>query len=352
MTVTVVEASERPATGASSIPATVMHPRLHHDGSDLANLKATAYAHALAATRTYADMEDTGVRRTGTLQIPSPSFPLDRLEAVAEHYKHSGLEVQLVSAAEARELAGDDQFHLDTPVLWFPDACLIDTPRFTHTLLDHPGITVRTNRALKDWPEGPTVLACGINTRSFAGAEYLELGTVHGQLDLVTSAKGPLGRLRLPVTGHGYVAPVDIERSLFGVGATYEYEPWPEDRASAANRVHVERLAGEGFEPFSSRKAERCVSSDRNPVIGRLYPLEEGANATDIEESATDGVDRLVTVGHGSMGTVTSHLAATLIEASLTGQFEPLAKQELALVSARRFRTRQARRGYRFDARP
>ena len=136
------------------------------------------------------------------------------------------------------------------------------------------------------------------------------------------------------------------------MGATYEYEPWPEDRASRVNQVHVERLAGQGFDPYGSQKAQRCVSSDRNPAIGRLYPLKEESTTTHPGGTPAHSVDRLVTVGHGSMGTVTSHLAATLIEASLTGQFEPLAKKELALVSARRFRIRQARRGYRFGAEP
>lgn len=360
--VAVVEAADEPATGASSIPATVMHPRLHHDGSDLADFKATAYAHALAATRQYADAAGSGISRTGALQVPSSSFPADRLEAVAERYRHSGLDVHLISAVEARNLAGDASFHLHTPVLWFPQACLVDTPAFTRTLLDHANIDLRRSVTLAHWPQGPVVLACGHACRNFPGAGYLELGTVHGQLDLVTATAGPLAKLRLPITGNGYVTPMDTARPLFAAGATYEYEPWPEAQASAANHRHLQRLAGAGFEPHGSRKARRCVSSDRNPVIGRLYPLAEKPlpedrppamkSAATAAPAAAAANDRLVSVGHGSMGTVSSHIAAALIDAILTHQFEPLSEQALALVSAQRFRTRQARRGYRFGAVP
>jgi tRNA 5-methylaminomethyl-2-thiouridine biosynthesis bifunctional protein len=343
--VRVMEAANEPATGASSIPATVMHPRLHHDGSDPAELKAVAYAHAVAATRGMAADGGYGLRRTGALQIPSPNFPAERLAAVAERYGRTGLGVELVEERAARELAGDPVLQLAGPALWFPDACSVDTPAFTRMLLDHPEIEVVTGAALEDWPDEPTVLACGMASRAFAGAAFLELGSVTGQLDLIKRGNSALKKLTVPITGRGYLAPIDD--ATIGVGATYEYEPWPAEKATAANLAHVQRILEERLAPSASnygvdyRKAIRCVSSDRNPVVG---PLTDQAGNQD--------VNRLVSVGHGSMGTVTSHLAATLIAATLTGQFEPLTDRLLALVTSRRFRERQKRRGYRFGAEP
>jgi hypothetical protein len=52
------------------------------------------------------------------------------------------------------------------------------------------------------------------------------------------------------------------------------------------------------------------------------------------------------------MGTVTTHLAASVLHASLNGDITPVADSLEALISPLRFRTRQARRGYRFGARP
>ena len=339
----VYESSPAPATGASGIPATVMHPRLHHDGSPVAELKALAYTHAIAASRSFTEDRgtDTGLKRTGALQIPSENFPAERLALVAEQYGPAGLGVELVDEQTARSLAGDQAFRLQGPALWFPDACVVDTPRFTRALLDHPDIELLTRSALNEWPDEPTVLACGMAARRFPGASYLELGEVTGQLDVLNRAGSALTQLTTPITGRGYLAPMDSDH--IGVGATYEYEPWPEDEATSANLKHVQRLLGQdwtaGKTTTETRKAVRCVSSDRNPVIGALYDLEGAEN-----------VHRLVSVGHGSMGTVTSHLAATLIGSIVSGQFEPLDASLLALISSQRFRTRQARRGYRFGA--
>lgn len=143
----------------------------------------------------------------------------------------------------------------------------------------------------------------------------------------------------MPVVGNGYVAPRPGEPTLFGAGATYEYEPWPVQQASERNFLHLDRVAAGTYSPVGHKKAPRSVSSDRNPIIGNLYDLER-----------QPCVDRFVTTGHGSMGTVTTHIAATLISAAMTGAFAPLADSQLELISPLRFRLRQARRGYRFGA--
>lgn len=341
--VQVLEAESEPATGASSIPATVMHPRLHHDGSSTAALKAIAYAHAVAATRSMATGAETGLRRTGALQIASSNFPAERLALVAERYGPAGLGVELVDEQAARALAGDRRLLLEGPALWFPDACVVDTPRLTRALLDHPRIDVQTGTRCRNWPTQPTVLACGLAAREFPGAAFLELGNVSGQLDLVPRGAGALSNLGVPITGRGYLAPMD--EATVGVGATYEYEPWPAGIASEANLAHVQRLLGDAYDASVQRteyrKAARCVSSDRNPVVGPLVDIE-----------GDEHIHRLVSVGHGSMGTVSSHLAASLISATLTGQFEPLEPRLLELLASARFRGRQARRGYRFSAEP
>jgi tRNA 5-methylaminomethyl-2-thiouridine biosynthesis bifunctional protein len=339
-TVTVLERAAYPASGASAMPATVMHPRLAHDGGAAATFKAVAYAHALAAIAPFVDEPDTGVRRTGALQIASPTYPAERLEAVADHYGGTGLGVRLISAAEAAAIAGVTGLAFASPVLWFPDACLVDTPRLTRALLDHPSIEVLFNRSGNAWPEGTAVLACGTAAQAFPDAGFLELGRVHGQLDIVRPPPGPLGKLTVPIVGNGYVTPLPARPpDVLAVGATYEYEPWPEARATARNLLHVNRLVEGDAIPLEAVKGERSVSSDRNPVVGALY-----------DQQGIEHVDRFVTTGHGSMGTVTGHLAAALIGTRITAGFEPLAARERSLVSPLRFRQRQARRGYRLGA--
>ena len=322
-----------------------MHPRLNHDDGDSSHLRVMAYAHAVAAMDDLADRPESGVRRTGALQIPSPNFPVERLEAVADRYRPAGLGVRLVDRQTAGALIGAPELDLPPTALWFPDACTVDTPGLTRHLLNHPAIEVACGSALDDWPEGPTVLACGMGARQFPGAAFLELGVVSGQLDRVARGTGQLQGLRAPITGRGYLAP--MSDGTIGVGATYEYEPWPPAQATEANFRHLTRLAADwhspdyGCRPIDHYRASRCVSSDRTPVVGALVDLGE-----------EDYVDRFVSIGHGSMGTVTTHLAASLIEAALIGSVRPLTDPLLALVSPRRFRLRQARRGYRFGAAP
>ena len=189
------------------------------------------------------------------------------------------------------------------------------------------------------WPDEPTVLACGAAAQRFPEAGFLELATVHGQLDLVRATGAPPSRPRVPLIGGGYVVP-GIEDGLLAVGATYEHAPWPEERASTHNLGHLSRLAGDGgYELVRRHRAARCITSDRNPAIGNLY---------DVSGARLAG--RLVSTGHGSMGTVTCHLGAAIVHSSLTGALTPLTGPLTELVSPLRFRTRQARRGYRMGA--
>jgi len=338
ISVQVIESAQSIATGASSIPVTLMHPRLHPDGSAISNLKAATYAHALAACQPYLRGDSsTGVRTTGALQLASTNFPDARLAAVAAGYTGSGIRMNLLTPDQTNEVAG---IPLNAPALWFPDACLVSGPELCATLLDHPLIEVCTGIPLSDWPEGVVILACGAAAQHFPGAGYLELGIVHGQLDRVRAQRSPLTELKVPVVGDGYLVPEAGPDSLVGAGATYEYAPWPEGKASARNFGYIDRIAAGSFTPHSRHRGARCVSSDRNPVIGPLYSFDR-----------RECVDRLVSTGHGSMGTVTSHLGAALVDASLNGNFPPLAKQQQQLVSPLRFRVRQSRRGYRFGAR-
>ncbi len=76
------------------------------------------------------------------------------------------------------------------------------------------------------------------------------------------------------------------------------------------------------------------MSSDRWPVAGKLE-------------------DNLwVSTGHGSMGMVSAQQSASIIASHLVGIFAPMRTQEELVLEPGRFLSRQARRGYRFGARP
>ena len=330
-----VRESQTVASGASAIPATVMHGRLLPELSDIGLLRAHAYLYARAFCERFADA--AGLQRASALQVPSDSYPTRRLTAVAEAFASSGDWLSLLDADQAQAMSG---LAFATGVLQFHDTWIIDTPALCRAMLDHPNIQTIESQAATDWSDTPTVLACGVASRAFAGAEYLELAEVGGQIDLFEPQATALAQLPVALVGNGYLAPTDLG---LAAGATYEYGPWTPERASSTNLEHLQTLSGVDSADVrwrSSHRGTRSVSSDRTPIVGQLV---------DSTGQSLDG--RFVSTGHGSMGTVTSHQGAALLSAELVGDFLPMAPGQAGLLSPRRFRERQAKRGYKFGAR-
>lgn len=321
------------AAGASTIPATVMHGRLQANADTSGLTRAHAYLYARAFCRNFAtSTSDSPASAISALQVASESVPGTRLAAVADLYAATGNWLELLDARCATECAG---VAINEPVLHFRDAWRINTPALCARLLDHPDIQIDT-RHLADWPAGPTIVACGVATRQFPGAEYLELAGVTGQMDIFRAV--PTAQPRVALVGNGYVAPL---ADTLAVGASYEYQPWSDADASASNQQILQRLTGVQAEDLvwqSRSRGERSVSSDRLPIVGALQNID-GSTAA----------DHFVSTGHGSMGTVSSHYAAAQLVSSIVGDFSPLAAGE-DLLSPARFRIRQAKRGYKFSA--
>lgn len=322
------------AAGASAIPATVMHGRLLANQQPEGLLRAHAYLYARAYCATFQEQySSAALNQTSVLQVPSETYPIARLTAVAEQYATAGSWLSLADARTASTIAG---LPVETPVLHFKDAWVVQTPLLCRELLDHPNIQF-TVAQCDAWPEVPCIAACGFASQSLPGAEYLEVAEVAGQIDVFALKDGRA--LKAALVGNGYVAPV---AGGLAAGASYEYQPWPEQQASATNTDHLHRLTRISSEEVAwqgSYRGARSVSSDRLPIVGGLYD-RQGAVIP----------DHYVSCGHGSMGTVMSHAAAVQLTAALLGDFLPIAGAD-RLLSPLRFRTRQARRGYKFTAR-
>ncbi|MDH3640825.1 MAG: tRNA (5-methylaminomethyl-2-thiouridine)(34)-methyltransferase MnmD [Gammaproteobacteria bacterium] len=322
--VSVFEAAPTPAAGASGIPATVLHPRLLADGSTQAALRCHAYLYSDPYSN--ALLPDSGkASPAGALQMPGKTASATRLEQIAARYSPSGDWITLLTPAEAAAMAG---WEISAPALWFPGSRVIDTPRLCRTLLDHPAIEVRCENPISAMTSYPTVLACGVECRRFAAAEYLETAPVQGQVDVLRMTSPPT----LPLLGNGYLVPRDDDVLA---GSTYEYEPWDPAAATVANLAQLGEDSG-GWEWLSRARATRCVSSDRTPIAGRLY---------DAQREPIPGA--YVSTGHGSMGNVFCHFAGALVAAQLCGEFAPMTTALETAMCSLRFRERQARRGSR-----
>lgn len=304
----------------SALPVTVLHGRLLADGSAAAALRSHGYLYAADLVRGLGGFEPTGV-----LQRPAPGQPPDRLANLAARYAGSGAWLRLLGAAEGTALA---RWPVEDGCLWLPGGGRVDTPAMTAGLLQHPGIEL-VPEALPETAAGCLVLACGAGVHAFAAARFLEIAAVQGQIDMVTAARLPA----VPLVGNGYLVPAG---KLLAAGATYEYRPWPEAEASAANLAQLEGLA----HTWQARhRGTRAVSSDRAPIAGALF------------DPAGEPLPGLyVSTGHGSSGNVSAHLAADCVSALIGGDCPPLDRAAEAALSPLRFRIRQARRGFRHGA--
>ena len=154
----------------------------------------------------------------------------------------------------------------------------------------------------------------------------LEIGDVYGQLDWSAPPDIPSAdRLDTAIVGNGYVLP---GAEHWVLGSTYEQTPWPPATATEHNITSNQRILGDGpIEPVRYQRAARCVSSDRDPVIGK------------VDEHTW------VSAAHGSMGSSSAPFAASLIVSDVLGWIPPASPRALASAAPDRFIERQARRG-------
>lgn len=315
--VALLDRGEGVASGASAIPAAVLHPRLLPTASVEALYRLQGFLHAAAWLPGRA-----GVGTTGVLQLAGPNEPADRERN--EPIARKGAErLRRVAAAIPDEIAAYTDPHTASelagmatrsPGLFFPGASTINGRALALDFANDPNIAVLPDLGP---PPGTTVIqATGADV---AGFPHLEVGAVGGQLDRFPCDRPP----RLPIVGDGVIVP---DTASVWTGATYEYTPWDADRASQANAARYAGLFGaEPGPPLNRFRGTRAVTSDRLPVIG------------------ADG-DAWFNLGHGSHGTITAIFGAEIVASAVNGEVAPATSDILALLEPARFRARQLRR--------
>ena len=260
----------------------------------------------------------------------------DRASALASAYGASGTWLQPVGTASASSIAG---LPLRVGGLLFRDALTIDLSTILDELANHPLIERTQLSSAHESNSVPVILATGVAANSAAGAHYLELLPVWGQVEQLTLRGGPA----LPISAGSVVTPTP---NGYAVGASYEQAPWP---AEQAHRFNLDRLADWWkrcvrsplqYAALGHFRGCRAVTSDRQPVIGALH-----------DEAGEPLLDRWVTTGHGSHGTLSAPLAADCLASAIDGEASILSPREAATVEGQRFRERQSRRGLRHGAR-
>ena len=287
----------------------LQHGRLLGDDSAQAELRSKAYLYAL---------NQPGPAHTiGALQLPGSTADANKLARIHARYQATGRWLELVQPE-----AGETRFGvpIEGAALWFPAARRIDLGAWCAAALRHSNITVIAQKGSPS-SDYPTIAACGAASRVVAQCPSLETAAIGGQLDEVQTEKRDFA-----LVGNGYQVPT--ESSLL-VGATYEHHPWAAEEASAHNLKQLDRP----YRWLARHRAERCVSSDRTPIIGPVPGSEL----------------RWLSTAHGSMGATTAPLAAAMLASQLLGHAPPVSEQAFSAVEPERFARRQARRGVRMS---
>jgi len=309
--VTVLDAAEEPAAGASGLPAGLLAPHVSPDDSPLSRMSRHGIRATLQQAETLLQAGDWG--RTGVLEH-AVEHPRKRPEAWQTDWADAAGDWS--RPAEAAQLAACG-LPPDAPALWHAragwirPAGLVDAWLATPGVLSHGRSAVsRLSHASGQWQVWDVqgrelaraelvVLAAGYASRALAaGAETedtgeLALQAIRGQVSWGRHEPGMAGALPpFPVNGHGSLAPAvplagkdgQTAGMAWVMGSSFERdneraETRPEDDQHNFSRLQTllpetARALAAQFEAgqVQSWAGVRCATPSRLPALGPLAP--------------------------------------------------------------------------------
>lgn len=347
-TVCVLDAAERPAAGASSLPAGVLVPHSSPDDNLLSRLSRDGVRATLQQARQLL-VEGQDFAVSGVLEHHidgPPANPPVVSEATAAWSRPADAQQKRAAGLDAAALAD-----------WHGNAAWIRPASLVQAWLAQPGIVLRFGAkvaALVDtdgtWQargaagellaRGELVIvaaACG----SQQLAPGLALQPVRGQITWAVPAAG-LQLPPFPVNGDGsFIPSVPTPQGVAWLcGASFERgetDLAPREADQRGNLARLQRLLptvaariAAGSEPLQAWTGIRCASTDRRPLVG---PLGRG------NESGL-----WLSTAMGSRGLTFAALAGELIAAHLHGEPLPLARKLAAALHPDRGKKDPAKR--------
>jgi tRNA 5-methylaminomethyl-2-thiouridine biosynthesis bifunctional protein len=340
--VTLIERRSAPAPEASGNPVGLVRPALHREDTAIARLARGALGYALRHLAAHAEGRALPWRPSGVLQLARDAKQMERFEEIARAGAFPPEYARCVDAAEAARIAGratrGPGWSMPSAAWASPAAlCAAQSERAgihrvfsTEVLgLTRKGELWRIEGARGALAEAPhVVLANAMQANALLPGASLPLTTVRGQVSFA-----PPGRkLEVPVSGDGFVAPMEGGGCAFG--ATFQIgdaETEPRAADHAANLARAESLlpgfgAGLDSARLAGRVAFRATTPDRLPAYGRL-PRYSGLYAA---------------LGLGASGLLWAPLGAELLASQLEGEPWPLERDLAAAIDPARFATDRA----------
>lgn len=319
--VTVFEAADAPAQGASGNHVGVFRPLPSQDDSRLSRLLRAGF---LRGRQLFATLPDARLGWTGALHIArDPKHEATQQRIAADQPADF---CRFVTREAASELAG---WPVEFGGWWFPQAGWINPPSLVRALL--AGLDVRYGQRidrLADIDADDIVLANGYEAPALVPGIKLPIRAGRGLVSHVPESATP--PFHIVATRLGYVTPaVDGIRCA---GATMT----PDDLDAAPRLAdHIENLLrldmllpgfGKALAPASldGRVSFRPMSPDRLPMVGPL--------------SATEGL--WIIDGFGARGLVFASICAELLACQISNEPLPLEADLVAAVAPARFKAK------------
>jgi tRNA 5-methylaminomethyl-2-thiouridine biosynthesis bifunctional protein len=290
--VTVLDAAEMPAAGASALPVGLLAPHFSPDDTPLSGLTRSGVRLTMQQAGTLLQ-EGTDWRRTGVLEHRvkkgAADMPADEARAAWNR--------PALAAEKQAAFLGDD-----CPALWHEQAAWIRPPALVRAWLAQPGVSWRGGvRVERLGREGDRWRVFDANRREVAQAALIVVAAAHDSARvskhkfLLQPVRGQIawaiygGELRLPtfpVNGNGHFIPaVPYEGGLaWFCGSTYargrtETASSEADHVGNLHRMQalLPGLADQFAQAFADAGTQkwaqvRCASTDRRPLAGELEP--------------------------------------------------------------------------------
>ncbi|GAB1393539.1 hypothetical protein MASR1M60_17020 [Rhodocyclaceae bacterium] len=320
--VTVFEAADAPAQGASGNHAGVFRPLPSLDDSRLSRLLRAGF---LLGRERFATLPGTRLGWTGALHIARDPRHEDTQRRVAAVLSAPTF-CRFVEREEASTLAG---WPVEMGGWWFPQAGWINPTSLVRALLT--GLDVRYGQRidrLADIDADDIVLANGYEAPALVPDIRLPIRAGRGFVSHVPESATP--PFRIVATRLGYVTPaVD---GILCAGATMMADDLDPTSRLVDHIENLQRLDmllpgfGKGLDPatLDGRVSFRPMSPDRLPIVGPL--------------SASEGL--WIIDGFGARGLVFASICAELLACQITGAPLPLEADLVAAVSPARFAVR------------
>ncbi|MDI1342202.1 FAD-dependent 5-carboxymethylaminomethyl-2-thiouridine(34) oxidoreductase MnmC [Polaromonas sp.] len=344
--VTVLDAHETPAGGASGLPAGVLVPHVSPDDSLLSRLSRCGVRATLQQLRALLP-EGRDWQASGVLERR-----LDDSSGLPAGWPDAGRDWSEPANAAQLEQAGLDTASAAT---WHHQAGWIKPARLVQALLAQPGVSwrggVRAARLERD-DTGPWQVFDG-REQLIAQADLVVLAAAHGN-GLLVDGGLPLQAIRgqvswglrrtgdnsafppFPVNGHGSLLPaVPVDDGVaWMAGAGFQRDrhdsrPDPADQQANLERLqtllpHTARQLAADFQDGTPRAwaGVRCASPDRLPLVGPLHPVRQSG--------------LWVNTAMGSRGLTFAVLGGELLAARLHGEPLPVDKRMLQALAPQR----------------